>query len=362
MRSHCSIKKFSIITALTMGIVLRLSSPSYSGIIIDSSGTPFVPVEGVLQYQSEIENIFNTTGPAFATAILLANIGGYPVGTSSLGGPGHFFVGLSLNVGMANMKFFDDDLDRPRGYYPGFGPNPAIFAGIGLDDRLDLFLKFFMYNDSIYRPPVDFSYASLTGINLYSAGAKFRYRTVDRVIIFPGLFHFGGIVLSLGADVMSGTLSFDGKYPYDLGTILVDTGGSGIQPAPVVLNSIYSAKMRWYMASVTLEGLVFFDIFWIFSVYTGAGITLGYGTFEMKALAYGIGVTTNTDYITNRGTDQIGYISATADTLYRPKLYHPLFIIGFDINLFITRISVESVVDMRNRSDINLQLGARFQY
>jgi hypothetical protein len=159
---------------------------------------------------------------------------------------------------------------------------------------------------------------------------------------------------------MSGTLAFDGQYPYDMGSISTAAGD-----VSVMLNSLYSAKMRWYMGSVTLEALACFDIFWIFSIYTGAGMTMAYGSMRMQFIGYALGSAYPAGanpYWTAFGTDDLGTVNIMADNLYHPKFYHPLFIVGLDINLYIMRLSVESVVDMRNRSDVNLQIGARFQY
>ncbi|MBN1533919.1 MAG: hypothetical protein JXA20_14715 [Spirochaetes bacterium] len=348
--------------AVLLLFAAALLRPEKSGAltIVDTSGIPNLAPEGVLQYISKMQNIFSTNGPAFANAFMLANLGGYPVGTSSLGGPGHFFAGISASLGLAHMEYYDHDLERPEGYYPAYAPNPVIFAGIGIDSRLDLLLKFFIYNDSIYLPPIDYSYAKLTSIGVYAFGARFRYQAVPRVIIFPGLFHFGGIAVLLGGDVMTGNVAFDGEYLYDLGMISTAAGDVGVN-----LNSIYSAKMRWYIGSITLEALAYFDIFWIFSIYTGAGMTMAYGTLTMQFIGYALGSAYPAGanaYFTTFGTDDLGYVTVISDNLYKPKFYHPLFIIGLDINLYIVRVSVESVVDMRNRSDVNIQLGARFQY
>lgn len=354
--------------SLMIAFLLLVSVKSYSGTTVDTSGALDITSAGVDEITIQFQDILDDFGPAISNAYALANMGGYPLGKSYIGDSPHLFFGFSLNAGLSNMQFFDSDADVEEGVYPAVAINPAIYFGMGLAKGLDFMVKAFVYSDGFYRPPVNFEFATLTKLNIYSFGGRVRYNYLKEKTLLPGLFGFGGVTFSGGVDFMYGTIRMDGDLSLSLTSIEVDVGGTDT-PIDIDFNSYHALEVKWFIISVDTRALAYLDFFWIFDLYTGVGLALNFGSFGLdisapRDPAQPCTVTTeNAAYkAANAGSGDLGTITVVSDNKYRPYIIVPTFIIGFDINLFVIRLAVETMVNLRNGSDVNVQLGTRFQF
>ena len=342
-------------------LLLMVSGPAYAGTEIIAPGN--ITGTGIDEVAAQFQKILDINGPAIANAYALANVAGYPFGTAYLGDFPSFMLGISLNAGLANMEALDKSKTVPQGEVPVGALNPVIFFGIGLKNGYDFLGKFMIFSSGFYQPPLNYSYAKLTKLNLLSLGGKLRKNYVEKKTILPGLLEFGGVTFSLGADLIYGIIGVEGEYDYAMKNVEVDPPGL---PPPLAVNldfkPNYSASVGWFITSVTGEALAYMHVFWIFSVYTGFGLTVQYGFFSFKLDAGGQVTTDDITYITAKGDNIVApNIGIQSHNSYNPYFIMPEYIVGFDINLYLIRLSFETMVNLRNRKDVNLQVGLRFQ-
>jgi hypothetical protein len=186
-----------------------------------------------------------------------------------------------------------------------------------------------------------------------------RIRAVEPKTILPGIFSFGGISLSVGTDMMFGSVKFSGKYDYTLDSIEIDPdGGGGLPASPydVTFGSNYESEISWYILSANIQALVYIDFYWIFTLYSGFGLSGNYGSFSMKLSAEGE-VTGDAPL-----PDPVSTVSITSRNTYNPHYVIPLYILGLEVDLWALKFTVESMVSLLNGSDINIQFGTRFQF
>lgn len=326
----------------------------YGAAVSASAGTTVsttlpVSITGLNDAIKQFQNFSDNYGPSISNAYALGNISGYPVGSANLGAFPHFTAGISANAGLVNMQYFDTDVPRDQNKKPAVGLNPTLFIGLGLGSGWDFMGKLMVYSNGFYNPPLSFSFFKLDKLNLVSVGGKLRYNAVKKKTIIPRVFNFGGITLSGGADMLYGLLSGSGKQKYTLKQI--DFGGT---PYDVNFDANYSAKILWYIVSLNAQALAYIDFLFICSFYTGFGMAGNYGYFHMTANATGTA--------TVSGPVAPGTIIVDSNNKYGPYYLMPVYIVGFDINLYLTRLSFESMVNMRNGRDINVSIGARYQY
>jgi len=360
MRTNIVRSGSRIVLPLLISAVIYL--PVSAGTSIDQGTAIDIEIAGLNEAAEQIQDLSDNFGPAFANAYALSNISGYPLGSAHLGSFPHLFAGISINAGLANMQYFDSEADTGKQVYPAFALNPVFYFGLGFSKKVDIMGKVMLFSDGFYRPPLDFEYASLSKMNLYSIGGKIRYNAVSKKTILPGLFSLGGVTLSGGADLLYGIVGVEGSYTYTLEGIEVDVGLPLTKQINVDFDPSYDLEISWFMVSLNAQALVYFDIFWIFTAYTGIGVVGTYGSFDMNISGSGEVTTDDSDYITNQGTDIIGTISALSDNKYNPYMIIPVYTVGFDINLFLIHLALESMVNLRNGSDVNVQLGARLQF
>jgi hypothetical protein len=75
-----------------------------------------------------------------------------------------------------------------------------------------------------------------------------------------------------------------------LASVNVDPDGAGGLPASqydVTFGSSYESEISWYILSANIEALVYVDLYWIFTLYSGFGLSGNYGSFYMKLSATG---------------------------------------------------------------------------
>ncbi len=302
----------------------------------------------------EVEDKSDLNGPIIANSMALANITGYPVGKAHIGSFPHFELGISLGAGFTNMRYFnDDDPASSNGSLPGITPNPVLHFGFGLAGGLDVIGKVFVISRSMIDFNIETDIATLTHYNILSVGGKLRYNIVKKQTLIPFIFNFGGVTLSLGADAMYGEIKVNGEYDADFGNITIDDGG-GPADYPVEFSGIYDARVLWGIISVTGQAVAYFDIMYLFSLYSGFGLSANFGYFKMSF--DGNGILTETS-----GPNNVGTLVFQSTNRYSPYYLIPTYLIGLEMNLFVLKLTGETMVNLYNLRDVNAQIGVRIQ-
>lgn len=349
-------KRILLTIVLALITTSLATSLAYSWIVIDTSSAPSIPIEGYLITVRDIDNALKKNFRNYAGAFPLANVGGYPIGDAYIGDFPHMYFGVSGTVGCANMKYHDEDVPREKYVYPAYAPNPVINLGFGLVKGFDLLFKVMILTDGIYRPPLNEKSAKLSKINFYSGGAKIRKNLIDEKKILPHLFSFGGLTISAGVDYMEGIIGINGQYDYTLSGVYID-------PAPVPypngyynldLYAFYNFNLNWVMLTVNAQALAYIKFLWIFDLYAGFGAALTYGYTKLDGSGVG--------WISNTTLGDLGIIRAFTAYSKRPRAFMGLFVAGLEINIWIIKLNFETMVNISNGKDINLQLGTRFQF
>jgi len=332
----------------------------------DTTGTgaddiDYSDAENAIQERSDLN------GPIIADAFALANIMGYPIGKSSIGGFPHFEAGLAVGAGFTNTVYYSDDEDAPEGSFPGIMANPVIHMGFGLAGGFDVIGKLFYFNLNAYDPNLESSTATLKELNMLSVGGKIRYNYIEDKTVIPFLLSFGGLTFSLGADVMIGKIGMTGNYNTDFEDITVEYDnppGPPIETYTVTttFDGDYGATINWKIISITAQAISYIDIMYLFSFYTGFGLTGNLGFFNTDF--DGIGILTTPDdppasSFTPQG--QIGTLEFSSTNSYRPVYFIPTWIFGLELNLTVLKITGETMVNLRNGEDVTLQAGVRIQ-
>ncbi len=320
----------------------------------------------VSEMENQLQDTIDLNGPFVANAFALANVLGYPIGKSYLGSFPSFEVGLAGGAGCANMKYFDDDDPaHDNGTLPVFAPNPVIHFGVGIGGGIDVLGKMFYISKSVinkYKSDIDYETrgTTLKDFKIYSVGAKIRYNYIKEKKFLPFYLSFGGITFSLGGNFMYGDISFFGDYEYDFDNVNIGGLAAGV---PINFNGIFESNIHWAIFTIDAQAIAYFDIFYLFSLYTGFGVAGNIGSFKVKFDGGGDATTTSGGpFETNYGTNQVGSIGFMSKNNYRPDPVIPLYILGLEINILVLKLNAETMVNLLNRSDVNVQFGTRLQF
>jgi len=355
-------KKIVIISALSVGLALGLfgSAMLTAKTVIDLSAVGGITVN-LAEISSEVESKADLNGPIIANSMALSNITGYPIGKATIGSFPHFEAGIALGAGFTNMKYFVDDSEASEnGSLPGITPNPVAHFGFGLAGGLDIIGKLFVLSQSMIDFGVESDIATLTHYNILSVGGKLRYNIMEKKTLIPFIFNFGGVTLSLGGDAMYGEIKVNGDYEAGFGDITIDYG-SGDLPVPIDFSGNYDARVLWGLISVTGQAVAYFDIMYLFSLYSGFGLTANFGYFKMDFNGDGDLTTKDAGYIGVIGNGDVGTLNFTSQNTYRPYYLVPTYLIGLEVNLFVLKLTGETMVNLYNLEDVNAQVGVRIQ-
>lgn len=323
-----------------------------------TSTVPGVTIPDIPGLTDEVQAISDLNGPYIANSVALANILGYPVGKAHIEG---FQLGVAMGAGMTNMAYFDkNDPAHENGSIPGIIPSPVLHFGMGLTDRIDVLGKYFSLSSAAVDPHLESELATLTDYKLLSIGGKLRYNVVKPAILIPFIFNFGGVTVSLGADFMYGDVSVKGSYDAKYNGVEVDYG-TGPTPVPLDFSGDYEASALYSIFSINAQALVYFDIIYLFSVYTGFGLSGNLGYTKIRADAEGDLSTDDPAYNLTTGDDQVGTIVFTSENRYTPYYGIPAYIFGLEINLYVLKLTAETMVNLYNLSDVTAQTGVRIQ-
>ena len=336
---------------------------AYSGTTVN-----IIPVGGLsiddidtVEIQNQVQDLADLNGPIISDSFALVNMAGYPIGKAYIGNFPHFEVGLSVGAGCTNMKYFDeDDPASDNGSFPGITLNPAVHFGLGLGNGLDVLAKFFYISKSLFDPSLEYDVVTLSDFKLYSIGGKLRYNYIRNKTIIPFIFNFGGLTFSLAGDFMYGNVKLLGEYDYDFEDVEIEVLGVPREML-VGFSGDYDSVIDWMIFAVTAQAIAYCDILYIFSIYSGFGLTGNIGYFKIGFDGDGGMVTDDPVYQAAMSTDSVGTLSFETQNRYDPAYIIPTYIIGVEINIYAVKLSFETMVNMRNRSDVNLQFGARMQ-
>lgn len=343
---------------------LLFPSSLYSETTISISDLPVDVIDiDLTDMQEQVQDLADLNGPNVADAFAFSNILGYPIGKSYLGGFPHFEFGVSAGAGCTNMKYFDEnDPASDNGSLPVFAPNAVVHAGIGFAKGIDFLGKFFYFSKSLRDPGVDYDLATLSDIMIYSVGGKIRFNYIKKKTMLPFLLSFGGITFSIGGDFMYGDIDITGEYDFDFDSISMEFPAPvGNQDIDILFEGQYAANIHWSIFAITFQAIAYIDIFYFFSLYSGFGLTGGFGFFSLGFDGTGSLTTDSTVYQTINGSSLVGTLRFETENEYRPSPVIPSYIIGLEINLFVLKLNLETMVNMNNRSDVNAQIGTRIE-
>ena len=308
---------------------------------------------------SEAEEAFqelsDINGPIIANSFALSNILGYPIGKSSIG---IFEAGVAVGAGLTNTVYYSDEEDAKEGSLPGVTANPVIHAGITLPGGFDVIGKLFYLKNNRYIPDLESSLASLTDYNFLSVGGKLRWNYIEDATVIPFLLSFGGLTFSIGADAMIGNIDISGNYKTELEPVTYTVGGSDYTVTSE-FDGDYSSSIKWKMMSITAQAVTYIDIMYLFSFYTGFGLTGNLGFFSTEF--DGTGIVSSDDPSLPGAPRTLGGITFESSNNYRPDYFLPTWIFGLELNLTVLKITGETMVNLRNGEDVTLQAGVRIQ-
>jgi hypothetical protein len=339
---------------------------------IDFSSVYPIDLPDSSSWERNFETVVDDNGPAYSNAFAFASTLGYTIGKASIGTFPSFEVGVSMSAGLTNMKNFQHtNTGIYKGTVPGLGLSPCIHFGMGLASGIDFIGKFMSYSQDVYKIPVPPNrYIKLDEFSQYALGGKIRYNYVTGKTVIPFLLNFGGITFSAGGDFMRGKFGVSGSYSYDLDGQTVRFTDAAL-PAPgyvdvpvtPAFDGKYNSDISWYQLSTTVQAIAYFDVMYVFSVFTGFSGTLGYGWYTFSFNATGdLEDKSGTLGTYNGGINSIGTATFKSSNKYNPSVFIPTYILGIELNIGFLKIVGESQVNLSNREDVSASLGVRAQF
>jgi len=306
----------------------------------------------------------DANGDFIAEANMLCNLSGYPVGSVIIGVFPHFTAGTGVALGFSNLKYFDDK--SVDGSFPAVGFAPVVFFGTGISDKVDLIGKF-SYFDIFYYNPDSINkvseYVKINKLKIVGIGGKIRYKIFDEAVVVPFLLKLEGINISAGADMLRGIIEMKREIDGELGSFDLDPDGTG--PAaegnyPVTYDGELDGNLKWFQIDAAFNVNAYFNIAKIFNVYSGFGCAFGFGHFTISADSE-VSVSTDPIPVVNP-TGQLGTALMESSSKYYPYPVIPNYLFGLELNLFMFRLTAETMVNLKNKEDVTLTIGARFQF
>lgn len=306
----------------------------------------------------------DANGDFIAEANMLCNLSGYSVGSVKIGVFPHFTAGAGVALGFSNLKYFDDK--SVDGSFPAVGISPVVIFGTGISDKVDIIGKF-NYFDIFYFNPDSISkvseYVKIKKLKIVGIGGKIRYMVFDEAVVVPFLLKLEGINVSAGADMLRGEIEMSREIDGELGSFDIDPDGIG--PAPegnhvVFYDGELDGKLKWFQIAASFNANAYFNIAKLFNLYTGFGCAFGFGHFSLSADSK-VAVKTDPIPVVNP-TGELGTALMESSSKYYPFPVIPTYLFGLEINLFMFRLTAETMVNLKNKEDVTLSLGARFQF
>lgn len=160
--------------------------------------------------------------------------------------------------------------------------------------------------------------------------------------------------------MMYGRFNLSGDYKQDLSDSTVQISGAP-QNIDMQFDGTYNAIIEWSVFSITTQVIGYIDIFYFFSLYTGFDLTGNFGFFDIEFDGTGKLLSKDFTALSTTGSPEVGSISFITKNKFHPGYVIPAYIIGLEINILVIKLNIESMVNLRNGSDVNIQVGTRIE-
>jgi hypothetical protein len=311
------------------------------------------------EFEVFVDNFFTENEEVIPSGLAMVNTLGYPNGKATIKRFPHFEFGVAAGVGILEYGRYED-FSEESPTIPFGGINAAVHAGTGITERLDVTVKFFSLglvykvDESFDDEAGDVSYkATIKDTEVYSVGAKFRYNLLPSITIVPLLLSFGGVSLNLAFDYMNGETKtiLEMKETRD-----IDVSGSS---ETVEADYVNEGKIEWNLISVTPEMLVYLDLLYFISLYTGPSVSFNYGTFDFTMDGSGKLVGQGPAFA---GTD-LADIDVRIDYSMKPYAMIPKWTLGIEFNILMLKLQAEVTSILSSPTDSVMgQVGIRMQF
>lgn len=359
-----------LFSILIFSIIIFIPLYSEAGTTVTLTPDPLIPApfigtelsDAEAEFEQFVDGFFTENEEVIPSAFAMVNTLGYPNGKSAIKQFPHFEFGVAVGAGILELNR-SDDFSEENPTIPFGGINGAFHIGTGITERLDVTVKFFSLSwfykvdESFDDESEDVSYkVTVKDTDIYSVGAKFRYNLLPSITLIPILFTFGGVSLNLGFDYMNGETK----------TILEmqDTEDIEISGWTVPAKATYTneGKIEWSFFSVTPEILVYLDLLYFISLYTGPSVSLNYGSFDFTMDGSGNIVSDSAVGPFTAGTD-IADIDVAIAYSMTPYAMIPKWTVGLEFNLWVLKLQAEvtSILSSPNDSVMG-QVGVRMQF
>ncbi len=337
--------------SLAQTTITVASLPGFEGTINEN--------EAASKYEKFSSRLFEKNREIIPTAFALINTIGYPNGRSIIRQFPHLEFGAAMGGGIYKYNRQNEYTDDNPAF-PFAGVNGGFHIGTGIISSLDVTFKVFVFSfGAVYDKSgnIDGDGANtaynmdIKDADLNSYGIKFRYNFVERRVILPLIFSFGGMTFNLAFDYMTGEM----KSNFQIED-LEEISYSGV-PTGLLLDVSGEPDSDFSIYSVTPEAFIYFDFFTFFSLYTGPSVSFNFGEFNFDMTAQG--------YILNPGNhnERIATADLTSKYKMEPKLFLPKWTVGLEFSVLALRIQVEGSTLLTSASDsFTGQAGIRFQF
>jgi hypothetical protein len=353
---------FFIILILSMAVYFPMNSYAGTNITITDIASFDNVAQAEADYEAFIDSFFTENEEVIPSGLAMVNTLGYPNGKSTIKPFPHFEFGVAAGVGILEYGRYED-FSEEYPTIPFGGINAAVHVGTGVTERLDVTVKFFSLgmvykvDESFDDEAGDVSYkVRIKDTDVYSVGAKFRYNLLPNMTIVPLLLSFGGVSVNLAFDYMKA----DTKIIMEMS----DTENVDVLSTPISATATYNneGRMEWNLYSVTPEMLVYLDLLYFISIYTGPSVSFNYGTFDFTMRGNG-NIITNDPVGPYTPGDVIGTTAVDIDYSMKPYAMIPKWTLGLELNLSVLKLQAEvtSILNSPNDSVMG-QVGIRMQF
>jgi len=317
-------------------------------------------------FAKKFQKKVDTNGPSFKDAFYLSNTLGYPIGNPLLDEDGGYEFGLAIGAGLSNTEWFGGKRDPNE--YPAVAPVAVIHGGFGLDKETDFAGKVMLFDSFIFGADPSFGSITLETFRQLIVGGKMRRQVIEEKDILPFMVAFKGVTLSGGLDVMIGSVSFNGDFDLKMPDTNIDPGDGGeSQSVKTNLSGDYVSQGNWFQLSTNFQAMSYMEFFKFFSFYNGPGVSLGYGWLGIEATASGA-LMSNDNALDDRigggfyyKTDKLMDLKFDSNTLFHPFPIMPFWTFGIEMNFGPVKWTIESAINLKNRKDVSMLMGVRYQ-
>lgn len=322
-----------------------------------------IPQDTLDGIADEFESLIDANGTYLAEANMLTNLAAYPIGDPNVGTLPHMQGGIGLAGGFANMKYFDGRAEKDS--LPAVGMVPVYHFGTGLLPKLDCIVRLSYFDIAFFDPdemPSVSDFVTIKDFKIIGVGGRLRYQLVGSIPVVPFLLSLKGVNISGGADVLRGIISINRELDDPLGSYEVDPfGGVGATTVDLYYQGDMDASVSWTQLNIATQITAYTEVFQFLTIYTGLGMAVGYSWYTISADADADIMSDDPVFPGSPGA-VLGAATFDSKNTYNPYPLIPTVVIGGEVSLFLVKFSAETMVNLRNKEDVTLSLGMRFQF